>query len=243
MTQTLSNAPAASASGDAPAPPCTLVIFGAGGDLTKRLLMPSLYNLAGSGLLNDKLQILGLDHTAHSDDEWRDGLTETMESFQKDKAGEFHASVDQTKWGFIVERLHYLTDDFEDAKSYADLKARLDNFAKDVGSGNVVFYFAVAARFFGPIVDNLGEAGLLQESPETFRRVVIEKPFGNDLASARDLNARILQHMDEKQVYRIDTSTAFRSPPRKRSESSNAAAFTKARALCAIWYRTIYFSC
>jgi glucose-6-phosphate 1-dehydrogenase len=186
-----------SASGTAKAPACTLVIFGAGGDLTKRLLMPALYDLAGSGLLSDDFKIFGLDHNQSTDDAWRASLTETMQSFTKTPTGEFHPNtIDQTSWNWVTQRLHYITADFENAASYEELAKQL--------RGNAVFYMAVAARFFGPIVDNLGKAGLMHESDDAFRRVIIEKPFGNDLPSARDLNARILKQMDERQVFRID---------------------------------------
>ena len=185
-----------SASGTAKAPACTLVIFGAGGDLTKRLLMPALYDLAGSGLLSDDFKIFGLDHNASTDDAWRTSLTATMQSFTKNPTGEFHpGSIDQAAWSWVEQRLHYVTADFENAASYAELGKQLH--------GNAIFYLAVAARFFGPIVDNLGAAGLMHEDG-AFRRVIIEKPFGNDLPSARELNARILKQMDEEQVFRID---------------------------------------
>jgi glucose-6-phosphate 1-dehydrogenase len=179
------------------APPCTLVIFGAGGDLTKRLLAPALYNLAGSGLLNEGLKILGLDHNAHTSEQWRADLTATMQSFTKDKAAEFHADrIDEAQWRFVTERMSYLVADFQDAASYRDLAAQV--------AGSAVFYLAVADRFFGPIVDNLGAAGLLEQKDGAFRRIVIEKPFGSDLPSARALNERITKIADESQIYRID---------------------------------------
>ena len=185
------------ACGTKPAPPCTLVIFGAGGDLTKRLLMPSLYNLAGAGLLPQDFAIIGVDHGDGDDQSLRDSLTKTMEAFSKDPTSEFHAaSIDATSWGFIRDRLHYLKGDFEKPETFEAVKAKVQ--------GSAVFYCAVAARFFGTIVDGLGQAGLLKQDEGTFRRVVIEKPFGADLASARELNARILRQADESQFYRID---------------------------------------
>ncbi|MDF2599001.1 MAG: glucose-6-phosphate dehydrogenase [Methylobacterium brachiatum] len=185
------------ASGTKPAPPCTLVIFGAGGDLTKRLLMPSLYNLAGAGLLPEGFSILGVDHSDGTDESLRDSLTKTMEAFSKDPTSEFHADhIDPKSWGFIRDRLHYLKGDFEKPETFAAVKDRV--------RGSAVFYCAVAARFFGTIVDGLGQAGLLRQENGDFRRVVIEKPFGSDLASARELNARILKQGDESQFYRID---------------------------------------
>ena len=180
-----------------PAPPCTLVIFGAGGDLTKRLLMPALYNLAGGGLLDQKFSVLGVDHNPLTDDGWRDDLTGTMESFTKDTSAEFHAErIDPRSWGFIRERLHVMQGDFSEEATFRDLAGRL--------TGNVVFYLAVSARFFGPIVKGLGKAGLLKQGDGAFRRVVIEKPFGVDLASAKALNETILAQGDESQFYRID---------------------------------------
>ncbi|GMA79100.1 hypothetical protein GCM10025880_55170 [Methylorubrum aminovorans] len=179
------------------APPCTLVVFGAGGDLTKRLLMPALYNLAGGGLLAEKFSILGVDHNPLTDDGWRDDLTKTMESFAGDPSAEFHPErIDPQPWGFIRERLHVMQGDFSKAATFQDLAGRL--------SGNVVFYLAVAARFFGPVVEGLGKAGLLEQSDGAFRRVIIEKPFGSDLASAKALNETILAQGDESQFYRID---------------------------------------
>ena len=179
------------------APTCTLVIFGAGGDLTKRLLMPALYNLAGGGLLDQEFSVLGVDHNPLTDDGWRDDLTKTMESFTKDPSAEFHAErIDPHPWGFVRERLHVMQGDFSEEATFKDLAGRV--------TGNVVFYLAVAARFFGPVVEGLGKAGLLKQADGAFRRVVIEKPFGADLASAKALNETILAQGDESQFYRID---------------------------------------
>ncbi|CAX24904.1 MAG: glucose-6-phosphate dehydrogenase [Methylorubrum extorquens] len=176
---------------------CTLVIFGAGGDLTKRLLMPALYNLAGGGLLDDGFSVLGVDHNPLTDEGWRDDLTQTMESFTKDPSAEFHAErIDPRPWDFIRERLHVMQGDFSDEATFKELAGRL--------TGNVVFYLAVSARFFGPVVEGLGKAGLLKQTDDAFRRVVIEKPFGSDLASAKALNETILAQGDESQFYRID---------------------------------------
>ena len=194
MTQSVASEPTA---GTARAPACTLVIFGAGGDLTKRLLMPALYDLAGSGLLADDFRVFGLDHNASDDDAWRKSLSETMQSFTQTRGGEFHPErIDPKAWGWVTQRLHYVVADFSNAASYADLAKRL--------TGSTVFYLAVAARFFGAIIEGLGQAGLLKESDGAFRRVIIEKPFGTDLPSARALNAQILRQMDESQVFRID---------------------------------------
>ncbi len=180
-----------------PAPAVTLVIFGAAGDLTRRLLMPSLYNLQLAHLLDDKFQVIGVDHNDSNDADYQQKLTEAMQGFVADKGGEFAADgLDQEAWGWIRERLHYHTGDFEDPAAYEGLKAKL--------TGNVVFYLAVAARFFGPVITQLAAAGLMKEEEGAFRRVVVEKPFGHDLASAKALNALILERLEEHQVFRID---------------------------------------
>ena len=109
-----------------PAPPATLVIFGAAGDLTKRLLMPSLYNLKLSGLLDDAFQVIGVDHNASDDGAYRTALTEAMQGFVADKGGEFTSDgLDKDAWGWISERLHYQTGDFTDAGLTQALKSRL----------------------------------------------------------------------------------------------------------------------
>ncbi len=187
------------ASGTKQAPPCTLVIFGAGGDLTKRLLMPALYNLSGAGLLPDDFEIVGVDHAQNDDTGWKKALTETMQGFTKDKHAEFYTpQLDEGQWGYVTKRMSYVASDFDQPETYKNLGEKLG------GERSVVFYLAVAARFFGVIVDQLGAAGLLKQEGERFRRVVIEKPFGSDLQSARELNARILKQGDEAQFYRID---------------------------------------
>ena len=186
-----------SAAGAHPAPPATLVIFGAHGDLTKRLLMPALYNLAGAGLLDDGFRIVGVDRVESDAAKWQGELTAAMSEFTHDPTAEFYVpEIDQKAWGWVTERLSYVQADF----TKPDDMARL---AGEVG-GNAVFYLAVAARFFGDVVEQLGHAKLLQETEGAFRRVVIEKPYGADLDSARKLNARVLAQADEHQVFRID---------------------------------------
>ncbi len=188
-----------SASGTNPAPACTLVIFGAGGDLTKRLLMPALYNLSGSRLLPDDFQIVGLDRTETDDNGWRKSLTDTMQEFTRDKTAEFYTpQIDEKQWGWVTAKMSYLKADFDQPDTYQQI-------ADKIGQGrSVVFYLAVAARFFGSVVDHLGQSGLLKQADGQFRRVIIEKPFGSDLSSAQELNARILKQGDESQFYRVD---------------------------------------
>ncbi|HLH51720.1 MAG TPA: glucose-6-phosphate dehydrogenase [Roseiarcus sp.] len=189
--------PHGSAAGVKPAPPCTLVIFGAAGDLTKRLLTPSLYDLAVAGLLDEKTAIIGVDHADLNDQTWTQSLSEALRSFTADKSAEFHAGhIERQAWDWLSRRLSYCKADFDDDAAFATLGKRL--------SGNVVFYLAVGARFFGPIVTKLGASGLLKEKPDAFRRVIVEKPFGGDLASAEALNRVILAAAEERQVFRID---------------------------------------
>ncbi len=191
---TLASDPA-TLSGAKPAPPATLVIFGAGGDLTKRLLMPALYNLSAARLLDSGFAVIGVDRVEGDDETWRRSQTETIASFL---AARGHPSaLDNGAWDWVRERLAYLQGDLEDPATYTALGEKL-------GEGSAVFYLAVSDRFFAPIIDHLAQAKLLNESEAHCRRVVIEKPFGHDLASARALNQRILKVMDENQVFRID---------------------------------------
>jgi glucose-6-phosphate 1-dehydrogenase len=186
-----------SAAGARPAPPATLVIFGAHGDLTKRLLMPSIYDLAAAKLLDDGFKIIGVDRIASDDAQWRGELTSTMQEFTHDKTAEFYIeTIDEQVWGWVTQRLTYVQADFTKPEDIAKLG--------DHAKGNVIFYLAVAARFFGEVVDQLGHAGLLKQQEGAFRRVVIEKPFGEDLDSAKKLNARVLAQAEESQIFRID---------------------------------------
>jgi glucose-6-phosphate 1-dehydrogenase len=163
------------------APAATFVIFGALGDLTKRLLVPALANLQREGLLNADTTLLGISH--HDGDDAQ--LVEALGEFVKDDAG----------WQALKAKVHYLKGDFSDPAAFKSLAGKV--------SGNAVFYLATAPGFFGSIVDQLGEAGLLDQTGG-FRRVVIEKPFGTDLASAQALNKQILARGGEDQFYRID---------------------------------------
>jgi glucose-6-phosphate 1-dehydrogenase len=187
------------------APPCTLVVFGINGDLTHRLLMPALYNLSRWKLLPDRFAILGIGRRAIAVDDLRENLTRTMHNFVADKDGEFSAdSLDCEAWKSVIGRLDYLAGDLENPATYQELSRRIaGSQAHDVGS-NALFYLAVAARFFGPVVQRLGEAGLTREREGAWRRVIIEKPFGHDLRSAKALNRDVLAVLSEDQIFRID---------------------------------------
>ncbi|MCU1770012.1 MULTISPECIES: glucose-6-phosphate dehydrogenase [unclassified Pseudomonas] len=183
-----------------PAPPTTLFLFGAHGDLVKRLLMPALYNLSRDGLLNDGLRIVGVDHNAISDEAFAQKLEDFIRTEVAAKVGKGDQMLDPALWAKLAKGISYVQGDFLDDSTYSALAAKI----ADSGTGNAVFYLATAPRFFSEVVRRLGAAKLLEETPEAFRRVVIEKPFGSDLQTAEALNACLLKVMSEKQIYRID---------------------------------------
>jgi glucose-6-phosphate 1-dehydrogenase len=187
------------------APPCSLVLFGAAGDLTRRLIGPALYNLAQSRMLPDGLRILGVDAADLSTEAWRESLRRMIESFIAAGAASSETkATDQGVWSFLADRMTYLRGDFGNPETYAAVARSLAEVS-DTTQGNALFYLAVAARFFAPIAEALGAADLLSEREgPRFRRLVVEKPFGHDLASAIDLNTRLLRIADERQIYRMD---------------------------------------
>ena len=180
------------------APACTLFLFGAHGDLVRRLLVPALYKLATEGLLEDRLRIVGVDHNPSTDTAFRRRLRSAMEA-RGGPAGE-GGGADLRAWAEFSQRISYLCADFLAADAYRDIERLLAR----QGQANAVFYLATSPRFFGAIATRLGAAGLLTQSAERFRRLVVEKPFGYDLESARTLNHCLLELLDETQIYRID---------------------------------------
>jgi glucose-6-phosphate 1-dehydrogenase len=176
-----------------PAPPCVLVIFGAAGDLTRRLLMPALYNLRRGKLLPDDFAIIGIARADKSDEDFRHDFDASMRDFAE--GGENGA-----EWKWLRERIFYLKGDLKDTATYRALGERL----AQINQNNVLFYLATPPSVFAPVIAHLGAAKLLQESADGWRRVIIEKPFGTDLRSARELNRKILCVMSEKQIFRID---------------------------------------
>ena len=151
--------------------------------------------------------MVGVDHNGKDDQDWRDHLTQAMQSFIGG-TGEFDpAKIDQKAWAWLTERMFYHVGDFEDPAAYTALRDRLASSTRQHGTrGNVIFYLAVADRFFGRVVDELGKAKLVlprtirpaTTRPAPYRRVVIEKPFGHDLVSARELNGRILKTLERE---------------------------------------------
>src|ERR1044072_6072315 len=179
-------------------PPCVMIIFGASGDLTKRKLIPALYNLRESKLLPDDFAVIGVARGEMRDEEFRSRLRDDMKEFATDK-------VDPDVWKWLEERLYYLSGDFEDAETYTRLKSLLEKIDKERnGHGNYFFYLATAPDYFAAVIKRIGSAGLTPEENGQWRRVIIEKPFGRDLESAQKLNLEIKNVLDEKQIYRID---------------------------------------
>jgi glucose-6-phosphate 1-dehydrogenase len=188
-----------------------MVIFGAGGDLTKRLVVPALYNLSRSKVLPDNFALIGVDLAAGSAESWRDHLYDTMKSFVGNAAAEFNvAEIDEAAWNRIAKRMFYVQGDLTKPELYANIRSTLQEAERTHGTrGNAIFYLAVADRFFATVVQQLGRSGLSDQGeddqkPRFWRRVVIEKPFGHSLESARQLNASILRTLHEDQIFRID---------------------------------------
>jgi glucose-6-phosphate 1-dehydrogenase len=180
---------------ESPAGPCVMVVFGAAGDLTTRKLIPALYNLAKAKLLPANFAVLGVSVDDLNDDQFRIEATRFLDK-------EDHTA--QT-WSWFNERLCYLKGDFADPNTFASVSARLSDLDRDYGTeGNYLFYLATAPKFFAEIVQQLGGHGLAKQERGNWRRVVIEKPFGHDLESAKALNAAVQSVLSESQIYRID---------------------------------------
>jgi glucose-6-phosphate 1-dehydrogenase len=175
-----------------------MVIFGAGGDLTSRKLIPALYNLAKAELLSREFAIIGTSHGKMSTDAFRQKIAEDIKRY----AG---GDVDQDIVEWFVKRLYYVSGEFTDKNVYVQLKDFLKKVDQDhTTHGNFFFYLATAPSFFGPIVEQLAAVGLMEDDNQHWRRVIIEKPFGHDLESAKTLNVQLLKVIKEKQIYRID---------------------------------------
>ncbi|MBV8820060.1 MAG: glucose-6-phosphate dehydrogenase (NADP(+)), partial [Acidobacteriaceae bacterium] len=177
--------------------PCVMVIFGASGDLTKRKLIPALYNLAKDQLLSPEFAVVGFAIDNLSQDDFRKKLTEEIKQFATE-------DFDEELWHWFLLRIYYISGDFSDAEKYQELKNLLGELDGKHGTrGNYFYYLATAPGFFGTIVKQLGAAGLANEE-NAWRRVIVEKPFGRDLDSARKLNQELQQVLTEGQIYRID---------------------------------------
>ncbi|NBC12208.1 MAG: glucose-6-phosphate dehydrogenase [Gammaproteobacteria bacterium] len=181
-----------------PAPPNVMIIFGAGGDLTKRKLVPALYHLSNARLLPESFVMLGLDRLDMDDDGFRNLMGEQI----RDHVGEV---FDEDVWTKLCERLQYMQIDMLSGPDYELLCERLSRIDAERGTeGNYLFYMAIPPSLFSKVADHLGDVGLLHETEDDWRRVIIEKPFGRDLDSAIALNNHLHKNLDEDQIYRID---------------------------------------
>lgn len=191
---------------DRPADPCVLVIFGASGDLTKRLLMPALYNLACDGLLSANLAIIGMAMDDLTTEVFRARLNADIGKFSTRK------QFDAPTWQRLVERIHYTVGSFNDPAAFTRLADLCTEIGAQAGTeSNLLFYYAIPPSLFGLVSQRLNEAGLTKQ-PEGadkrgWRRVIVEKPFGTDLPSALALNRELLAHWQENQIFRIDHYT------------------------------------
>src|SRR6266852_1536214 len=177
---------------------CSIVIFGATGDLTHRKLIPALYNLAADGELPPAVAVVGFARREKSDDEFRRELEESTRKFSRQ-------TVRDEIWKTFAQSIFYHQSEFEDESGYKSLAQRLDKIDKERGTrGNRLFYFAAAPDQFEPILKNLKAAGLNKTCEGSWARVIVEKPFGSDLASARELNRIVRNSFAEEQTYRID---------------------------------------
>src|SRR5260370_9438519 len=178
--------------------PCTIVIFGATGDLTHRKLIPALYNLAADGELPPAVTVVGFARRKKSDDDFRRDLEEATRKFSRQ-------SVRDEIWKTFAQSIFYHESDFGDESCYKSLAAKVDKIDKERGTrGNRLFYFAVGPDQFEPSLKHLKSGGLNEAREGSWARVIVEKPFGSNLASARELNRLVRSSFTEEQTYRID---------------------------------------
>ncbi|HEU4758507.1 MAG TPA: glucose-6-phosphate dehydrogenase [Dehalococcoidia bacterium] len=179
--------------------PCALVIFGASGDLTRRMLLPALYNLALDRRLPPRFAVVGFARTAWSDEEFRAQALAAVKEFSR-------RPVDAAAWESFAENLYYVPGEYDDPEAHQRLAAALKRLEQECTGGNHLYYLAVPPSTAPLIVEQLGACGLVgrREERTAWSRVIVEKPFGRDLESAQELNRRIHTVFREQQVYRID---------------------------------------
>jgi len=182
------------------AEPCSVILFGASGDLAKRKVIPAMYDLAQHNSLGERYAIIGFARTPMTDESFRTTIGEAAKTISE------VGPIDPAKWNDFSSNLYYSAGEYGDLNSYAQLAKRLTEIDKEKKlGGNRLFYLSTPPEVYPDIVEQLGRAGLAKPSnPNSWVRIIIEKPFGRDLASARELNKIVLDVFEEKQVYRID---------------------------------------
>jgi len=179
-------------------PPSTIVIFGATGDLAHRKLAPALYTLRHEGQLPSRFAVVGYARSSFTNEKFAEDLKESVKEHTR-------VAFEPKAWDEFAQGLSYVTGEFGDAAGFARLKEELERVDKERGTaGNRLFYFATPPSFYPVLFQNLENAGLLDEPEGRFARVIVEKPFGRDLTSAKALNAEALKVADEDQIFRID---------------------------------------
>src|SRR5262245_34664388 len=193
------SAPFCEVAGVTPAPPCLFVIFGGSGDLTRRKLLPSLYNLARNGFLDEHFAILALGSKPLSDETMRQRLAEAVREFCS-------APIDTVLLQRLQHATYYRNGPFNRGRDLESLRGSLEELAERHGTqGNVLFYLSTPPEAFGPIATGLGRAGLVQPpGGDRWTRIIVEKPFGRDLASGQALDRELASVFDERQIHRID---------------------------------------
>jgi len=182
------------------AEPCSVILFGASGDLAKRKVIPAMYDLAQHNSLGERYAIIGFARTPMTDESFRATIGEAAKTISE------VGPIDPAKWDAFSSNLYYSAGEYGDLNSYAQLAKRLAEIDKEKKlGGNRLFYLSTPPEVYPDIVEQLGRAGLARPAnPNSWVRIIIEKPFGRDLASARELNKIVLDVFEEKQVYRID---------------------------------------
>ena len=181
-----------------PAGPCLMVIFGASGDLTKRKLIPALYNLARSQYLPENFAVVGFAFDAMTTEQFRESISQAARELDE-------APIEPDSWKQFVERLYYIQGDFADPGAFTRLRDLIAEIDRSHGChGNYLYYLATSPEFFSKVIEQLGQAKLVGQQEGHWRRVVIEKPFGHDLESSAALNREIKKVLSEDQIYRID---------------------------------------
>ncbi len=183
-----------------PAAPCLFVLFGATGDLAARKVAPALYNLKRDGLLHEQSAVLGVARKPKSDDEFRSDMLAAIKEHSRSQP------IDETLWNDFASRWFYHSLHLDEPQEYDSLAVRIAALESELQTeGNRIYYLAVAPDFFGTTVENLCRVGLTAPAhPNSCVRLIVEKPFGKDLASATELNRQLLQCFTEDQIYRID---------------------------------------